>query len=204
MPRPKRSAEEIAAMREAILDAAARLLHESGPEALSIRAIAEKVGVSHMVLYRYFASRQALLDALRERQRERLAMRRESALQEAREGDVIAVVRRALGHYRRMAEHHPRMYRFIWVEPVALCEEGGAPHSEAIRGDVAHMAELIAIGIARGAFIPRDPQEAALLCITLANAPLILYHNGRLEDAALRDRLVEQVIELALDYLQGA
>lgn len=201
MPRPKRSAEEIAAMREAILDAAARLLHESGPEALSIRAIAERVGVSHMVLYRYFASRQALLDALRERQRERLAMRRESALQEAREGKVVAVMRRALGHYRRMAEHHPRMYRFIWVEPVAA-EKGGAPHSEILREDVAHVAELIAIGISQGVFAPRDAQEAALLCILLANAPLILYHSGRLEDPSLRDRLAEQMVELALTYLQ--
>jgi len=202
MPRPKRSAEEIAAMREAILDAAARLLHESGPEALSIRAIAEKVGVSHMVLYRYFASRQALLDALRERQRERLAMRRESALQEAREGDVIAVMRRVLGHYRRMMERHPRMYRFIWVEPIAPCEGGKAPHSEAVREDVAHVAELIRIGIARGAFVERDAQEAALVCITLVNAPLILYHSGRLEDEALRDRLADQMVELALAYLQ--
>lgn len=202
MPRPKRSPEEVAAMREAILNAAARLLYEGGPEALSIRAIAEKAGVSHMVLYRYFANRQALLDVLRERQRARLAMRRESALREAREGDVVAVMRRALGHYGRMAEHHPRMYRFIWVEPVAPGEGGSAPHSEAVREDVAHIAELIAIGIGKGVFTECDTQDAALLCIILANAPLILYYSGRLEDAALRDRLAEQMVELALDYLQ--
>lgn len=118
MPRPKLSEAEIATMQEAILDAAAHLLHEGGFEALTMRAIAERVGVSHMVLYNYFENREALLAALRERQRARLALRRETALREAREGDLLAVMRRMLGHFRRMADHHPRMYRLIWVQPI--------------------------------------------------------------------------------------
>lgn len=202
MPRPKLSEAEITTMQEAILDAAARLLHEEGFEALTMRAIAERVGVSHMVLYNYFENREALLAALRERQRARMAMRRESALREAREGDVLTVMRRALGHFRRMADHHPRIYRLIWVEPIVAGEDA-PPHSEGLREDIRHMAELIRLGVARGCFVERDPEQDALLCIVMVNAPLILFHSGRLDDAALRDRLAEQAIEAALGYLQN-
>ena len=66
MPRPKRTEEEIAAMRQRILDAAVAILHKAGPGSLSIRAIAERVGVSHMVLYSYFENRDELFAALRE------------------------------------------------------------------------------------------------------------------------------------------
>jgi AcrR family transcriptional regulator len=201
MPRPRLSVGEIATMQEAILDAAAQLLHEEGFEALTMRAIAERVGVSHMVLYNYFENRDALLGALRERQRARLAMRRESALREAREGDVLVAMRRVLGHFRRMAEHHPRMYRLIWVQPI-LGGEDAPPHSEGLREDVKHMAEMIRLGVARGCFVERDAEQAALLCIVMVNAPLILYHSGRIDDAALRDRLAEQAVEAAISYLQ--
>ena len=70
MPRPRLTEEEIAAMREHILDAAGQLLHEEGPDGLSIRAIADRVGVSHMVLYTYFANRDALVASLRDRHRQ--------------------------------------------------------------------------------------------------------------------------------------
>jgi len=201
MPRPKLSETEIATMQETILEAAARLLHEEGFEALTTRAIAERVGVSHMVLYNYFENREALLAALRERQRDRLALRREMALREAREGDLLVVLRRMLGHFRRMADHHPRMYRLIWVQPIVAGEDA-PPHSEGLQEDVQHLAELIRLGVTRGCFRSDDPEQDALFCIVMVNAPLILYSSGRLEDVALRDRLAERAVEAALGYLQ--
>ena len=54
MARPKNSPEKIEKMRNDMMDAVIDLLDEVSPEKVSIRMIAEKIGVSHMVFYTYF------------------------------------------------------------------------------------------------------------------------------------------------------
>lgn len=51
-------------MRQKILDIALALFEQDGVDAISMRAIAARMEVSAMALYRYFANRQALLRAL--------------------------------------------------------------------------------------------------------------------------------------------
>jgi AcrR family transcriptional regulator len=52
------------ALREALLDEAQILLAQQGAEAISLRELARRVGVSHSAPERHFANRQALLEAL--------------------------------------------------------------------------------------------------------------------------------------------
>ena len=52
------------ALRSALLDDAAALLNESGQDALSLRALARRAGVSPRAPYRHFADKEALLSAL--------------------------------------------------------------------------------------------------------------------------------------------
>jgi AcrR family transcriptional regulator len=52
------------ALPEALLDEAQLLLAEQGPEAISLRELARRAGVSHSAPERHFANRQALLEAL--------------------------------------------------------------------------------------------------------------------------------------------
>jgi AcrR family transcriptional regulator len=54
-------------LRQALLDAAETLLADSGPDEISIRAVAKAVGVSHNAPYRHFESRDALLAGLAQR-----------------------------------------------------------------------------------------------------------------------------------------
>ena len=152
MPRPKKSKEEIEAMRERILDATVAILKEEGPGALSIRAIAERVGVSHMVLYTYFENRATLMAAMRQRQRSRMEARQSKMLQRAETGDVCEVVRDALVGYTRMAEKWPRVYQFLWIEPVT--ESDCLPdQSRRMEDHLNHLARLIELGIERGVFV---------------------------------------------------
>src|SRR5258706_12582738 len=51
-------------LRPALLAAARRLLERDGPEALSLREVARRAGVSHNAPYRHFPDRAALLAAL--------------------------------------------------------------------------------------------------------------------------------------------
>ena len=205
MPRPKQTEAEREAMRTRILDAAHALLLEQGPDAISIRAIAERVGVSHMVLYTYFESHDALSRALRTRSRAwRTAMHAEQ-LHQAEVGDVVAVMREALAHYAARAREHPRMYKFMWVQidtnvthASTMCHIPRCP----FQANVQHLAQLIQIGITRGVFVGRVPTLAAATVFSIIHAPLLLYHNGRLADETLREQMSAEVMEIAMGYLR--
>ena len=53
--------------KDQLVSAASRLLDEGGQEAVTLRAVAERVGVSHNAPYRHFSGRSALLAAVAER-----------------------------------------------------------------------------------------------------------------------------------------
>jgi AcrR family transcriptional regulator len=69
MPRAKKTEQEIKVMRGRILDATLELLRQEGMEGVSIRKIANRIGVSHMLLYSYFENRAAIIQSLRKRVR---------------------------------------------------------------------------------------------------------------------------------------
>ncbi|HEV2796023.1 MAG TPA: helix-turn-helix domain-containing protein, partial [Nocardioides sp.] len=54
-------------LRDALVAAAVEAVREGGPEALSLRELARRVGGSHAAAYRHFADRDALVDVVAER-----------------------------------------------------------------------------------------------------------------------------------------
>ena len=52
-------------LRDALVEAAVDVVREGGPEALSLRELARRVGVSHAAAYRHFADREALVDVVK-------------------------------------------------------------------------------------------------------------------------------------------
>jgi AcrR family transcriptional regulator len=62
--RPRRATYRHGNLRAEALKAAARLVAKSGHEQLSLREVAEAVGVAHRSLYNHFVHREALLDAV--------------------------------------------------------------------------------------------------------------------------------------------
>ena len=201
MPRPKQTEEEREAMRERILDAAHELLMEQGPEALSTRVIADRLGVSHMVLYTYFENHNALSAALRARLREGREATRAEALRRAETGDVAAVMRESLARYATTAKEHPALYAFIWVQPIS---PGGAWQEQPHRPyhcNIRYLTQLAQIGMERGVFVERDHLMAEGVAFATVHAPLLFYYSGRLTDESLRDRLSTEALDVAMHYL---
>src|SRR6185503_17019443 len=89
-------------LRPALLRAAAKVLEAEGREAVSLRDLARRAGVSHAAPYRHFADREALLAALAEEGFVLLAAELEG---KPRREQAVAYVRFALanpGRFRLM------------------------------------------------------------------------------------------------------
>ncbi|MDP9068489.1 MAG: TetR/AcrR family transcriptional regulator C-terminal domain-containing protein [Actinomycetota bacterium] len=96
--------------REAVLDAALRLVDKGGVEALSMRKLGRDLGVEAMSLYNHIPNKAALLDGLVEQVMAQVEPR---PPRERWEEDV-----RDLAHgYRRLALEHPRVVPLIVMRP---------------------------------------------------------------------------------------
>jgi AcrR family transcriptional regulator len=62
--KPRRATYRHGNLKSAALKAATRLVASAGHEQLSLREVADAVGVAHRSLYNHFADREALLDAV--------------------------------------------------------------------------------------------------------------------------------------------
>jgi AcrR family transcriptional regulator len=85
---PRRSGSDHGDLADRILDAAQRLLFRTGARKLSLSDVASVAGVSRPTIYRYFVSKEELIDALGKRERQRF----NTAMDEAMCG-VVGVAR---------------------------------------------------------------------------------------------------------------
>ena len=201
MPRPRLTEEEIEAMRLRILDAALTILHEEGMGALSMRTIAEQVGMSPMALYSYFENRDDLLHALRERHRRMLSARHANALARARDGDVVQVTAEVLAGYVSFARRNPHIFRLLWCTQPESAPDDDCPRGRGVQELIEHLAQLIALGIERGVFAGRDPLFAARLAFGMIHGPLLLSLVPGAVDAATLERLEAEIVKAAIGYL---
>jgi len=201
MPRPRLTEEEITATRSRILEAALTILHEEGMGALSMRAIAERVGMSPMALYTYFENRDDLLHALREHHRRVLNARYADALARARDGDVVRVTAEVLAGYVSFARRNPHIFRLLWCTQPESTPDDDCPRGRGVQELLEHLAQLIALGIERGVFTERDPLFAARLAFGMIHGPLLLSLVPGAVDASTLEQLETEIVEAAIGYL---
>lgn len=110
MPRAARAARAPVDLRRALIDAAAQILADEGPAALSVRRVAQEVGASTMVVYTHLGDKDGMLDAVLEHAFAGFA----TALTAVNERDPWANLR-ALGHaYRAFAKANPGPYKLMF------------------------------------------------------------------------------------------
>jgi len=98
-------------LREALLDAAFRLVDSEGPDAVSMRALAREAGVSSAAPFRHFSDKRVLLDAVAERTRAELDRKLDKAA--ARDADALTQFRAMTVAYVRFAAEHPRLFDLL-------------------------------------------------------------------------------------------
>ncbi len=113
-PRRRAPRGQGAALRGEVLGAAMELLRETGAEqAVSLRAVAQRVGVSVPSIYLHFADKQALLDAVCEEVFEQLFLALKEASADA--ADPFDALRRQGAAYVQFAVANPEHYRIVMM-----------------------------------------------------------------------------------------
>lgn len=106
------SSPRIAEFRERLCDAATRLFAERGLDGLTMRAVADALGISPMTPYRYFRDKDDILAAVRARAFDRFSAMLEQAF--ARPGSVIERSRAVADAYLKFAFDEQASYRLMF------------------------------------------------------------------------------------------
>lgn len=143
-------------LHDEILDAATELLLETGhAKAVSIRAVAQRVGVTSPSIYLHFDDKDALLDAVCARYFEKLDVEMQRAT--AGQSSTMEVLRAQGLAYVRFAVATPELYR------IATMAEG-QPGSDVDVTSSAfnHLRGSVQALMDEGIYQPGDPTTAAL------------------------------------------
>jgi AcrR family transcriptional regulator len=196
MPRNKRTKQEIKVMRERILDATLELLRKEGLEGVSIRKIADRIGVSHMLLYSYFKNRDAIIKGLRDRGFEEMEAFFAESLRRAEAGDALVQVRASLGRFIEMSHEYPKLYQLAWRIAMPWRVD-----SRNVTTSLEHLSRLIQLCIERGQCSRSNPALAAVMVFGIVNGMLMLYHSVSSLGQAKQALLETELIEAAMTYL---
>src|SRR5919197_1276880 len=112
--------------REIRQEARALLVNE-GSEAVTLRAIARKVGITAPALYRYYSSREDLIEHIRMDICTDLADELNVDLAEIADGDVLGQVLAICRGFRRWAIAHPQEFSLVFASPAepSALQDGG-------------------------------------------------------------------------------
>ena len=189
-------------MRERIADAALAILESEGAQAVSMRRIAQDVGVTPMAIYHHYDNREALLQALVYREIDEITARvARRALPEGQPGDFIA----AADTFVAYALERPHMFDYIYSaqrpRPVRYPEDFHAGKSAALSA----LHDQVAAAMARGELRQSDSWEVALQFWAHAHGYLTLYRSGwfTLDETAFR-ALYRRAVARLLEGLNAA
>ncbi len=175
-------------LREALVEAGVEVVRKGGPEALSLRELARRVGVSHAAAYRHFADRDALVDAVAERAMAGLVARVHERLATVDEQDPVTRARRRLQQigvgYVDFALAEPGLFRLLFTAypepPEGTDPDGDDPYSLL---NVA-LDDLVSVGY----LAAEDRVGADVTCWSVVHGFSVLSIEGPLRGMGAADR----------------
>lgn len=161
------------AAKQRALAAALAVLHESGPEATTMRAVAERAGVTATALYRHFEDKEALLRAA---VREVAALYKEALPGKTEDGGARERLSGILDAHGRFAAEHPRYYEVLFLGAAARPVAPGGIRRNTIFGT---LVEAVVACMREGVLRDDDPAEVALTLAAHAQGLVLLHRSGR-------------------------
>lgn len=172
-------------LRRALVAAARALLEEAGPEALSLRDVARRVGVSHNAPYRHFPTRQALLAAVAAEGFATLSARM-TALSAA-PGPAAPGLAGGFRCYLGFAREQPGLFRLMFEDTGKSADPALRAESEQAYDGLRRAVHRIAPGADRAAVVAVWAQLHGLALLVIAGQLADdLVHDGGLDALAGR------------------
>ena len=178
-------------LRRALLDAALGLIEKQGAEALSLRAVARRAGVSTAAPYRHFPSREALLAAVAEEGFRLLGeqMRRTTA---AHADDPARALGEAGVAYVLFAAAHPSRYN-VMLSP-ELADRTAHPSLEAAENGTRRLLlDAVLSYQAAGWLGSRDPGELVISAWSSVHGLASLIACGQIQVASSDSARIEEI-----------
>lgn len=149
--------------RDRTLDAAAQLLRDEGPAALTVRRIAADAGLSTMAIYHHFGGKDGLVEALYV---DGFRALEESLAAVPRTEDPVADVEALALAYREVAMRRPGYYEVMFGRPFPGFRPSPEARERAMRPWRAFAASL------------ERCERAGLLTVPAGEAALLLWASG--------------------------
>lgn len=188
-----RRTESAAATRRALLDQAAALLDRGGPDAVTLREVGARAGVSRGAPYRHFCDKQSLLTAVAVEGWERLADRMH-ALQDDSRLLPAERMRAALAGVITVSREQPHLYQLMFTTP------SGDP-TAVVRAAQRMCDEFLAIVAA--VVGERDAARYAAILLTGAHGAAGLESSGLLNAEKWRttaDELIDALLGTVAEF----
>ena len=145
-------------VRAALVAETARLLDEGGPEAVSVRRLADAVGTSTMAVYTHFGGKPELLRAVCSEGFRQLGRRLDRVRPT---DDPVADLLGCARAYRRAAHATPHLFRAMFSRPVTDVLVDPAEQAAALETFLV-LVRTVERGMAAGRLTRGDADEVAL------------------------------------------
>lgn len=179
--------------QDQILDAVERLAVQSGPAAVTIRALGDAIGVSNGAVYHTFGSRAGLVGRAWLRAGHRFLAAQGELIDAAPEG--VAAVVAAAAAPAVFAEEHPHSSQLLLT--VRRAELLGPETPTEIAAQVRDLDRLLVasmIRLARGLWDRKDAAAVDVITTCVVDLPTaILLRRNRINDPDARERLAAAV-----------
>jgi len=190
-------------LRQGMLDAATRLLHDEGPSALTVRRVADAVNCSTTLLYSLFGGKDGLanelyLEGLARLQAEFAAVAAQPA---TTGGDGLEPVRRYARAYHQYAQRNPSYYMVMFGDAIAGFVPPPASRNKAWEALAMLIAAFDAC-IAGGTLPPTNPTAAARLLRAAMHGAFSLELKGYYLKSERAEELFEAAVEAVLTALR--
>ncbi|MGE0326725.1 MAG: TetR/AcrR family transcriptional regulator [Polyangiaceae bacterium] len=183
-------------LREALLDAGVELVSEAGADAVSLRELARRAGVSSAAPYRHFPDKDALLRGIAARGYQRFDQALGKVAKQSADSSPLEAVQQLGVAYVRFAARNPNLFRLIF-SPVAQASGLDPELDEACRQSAAHLPRSLARLHEAGIATSINIQELTELAWALVHGVAMLHLDGLVGDAQPKsaERAAERVTQ---------
>ncbi|RKL64790.1 TetR family transcriptional regulator [Salipaludibacillus neizhouensis] len=188
-------------LKQTIVEAAAMLLQEQGPDAVTIRRVAEKMECSTKIIYNLFNKKDGLIKLLYLEGCKLLAKSFQSVKRQENMEDYLRALCEA---YWEFSYNYPNYYQLMF---------GGAfsefkPEEESIYATTTALqqfTQVITEAIEAGLIAEKDPQEVVCVIWASLHGLIHLYLGGHIESLETAKALYNKsVTKLIRTYMQSS